>query len=95
MPTGTVLGKGIRQTVGWPASAVKQIVLHSDWEGVQKTPPVVQVRIMHMGSQPFDAGQIKVDETSVTTITNDTDCNGCSFTRIDDGPATVAFHTNP
>ena len=94
MPTGHITS-GIRQSEGWASGSVKQIVLHSDWNGVQSAPPEIALRIMHLNSQPFDAGILSVDETEIYVIGTPADCNGCSFTRIDDGPATVAFHTNP
>jgi hypothetical protein len=95
MPSGHVTQTvGLRQTEGWPSGSVKQIVLHSDWQGVQASPPVVKLRIAHMNSGTFDAGNQTVDETDVYTIDNITDNNGCSFTRIDSGAATVAWHTN-
>jgi hypothetical protein len=93
MPSGHV-ESGVRQTEGWAANSVKQIVLHSDWQGVQDQPPQVRLRIMHMNTQPFDAGVRTVDETDVYVIDSPSDNNGCSFFRVDNGAATVAWHTN-
>ena len=95
MPSGHVTQTvGVRQTEGWAGGSVKQIVLHSDWVGKQAAPPVVKLRIAHLNSNVFDAGNQSVDGTDVYTIDSESDCNGCSFERIDSGPATVAWHTN-
>jgi hypothetical protein len=95
MPSGLITSPhGVRESRTWAAGAARQIVLFSDWEGVQDAPPVVDLRIAHLNSAPFDAGHRTVDRTSTYAIGNAGDCNGCSFTRVDSGPATVSFHTN-
>jgi hypothetical protein len=97
MPAGVIeVAEGVRESRTWAAGTVKQIVLYSDWQGLQSSAPVVDVRIAHMGGPAFDAGTVEfgANGTGVYTIVNNSDCNGCSFTRKDAGPATVAFHTN-
>jgi GH25 family lysozyme M1 (1,4-beta-N-acetylmuramidase) len=96
MPSGLITSpRGVRESRTWPAGTVRQIVLFSDWEGVQDEPPLVDLRIAHMKSKPFAAGRRTADGTDVYVIGTPDDCNGCSFTRVDAGPATVSFHTNP
>jgi hypothetical protein len=96
MPSGLITTPhGGRETHGWRAGTASQIVLHSDWEGVQDAPPVVNLRIAHLNSRAFDAGPRNVNGTDTYVIGTPDDCNGCSFTRVDAGPASVAFHTNP
>jgi GH25 family lysozyme M1 (1,4-beta-N-acetylmuramidase) len=95
MPSGLITSPhGVRETHGWRAGTARQIVLHSDWEGVQDTPPVVDLRVAHLNSAPFAAGHKTVDGTVSYDIGTPADCNGCSFTRVDSGAATVGFHTN-
>src|SRR6266487_4313826 len=95
MPSGLITSDPfIRESHTWASSSVHQIVMFSDWEGVQDKPPVVDLRIAHLNSDVFDAGKQTVDGTSIYTIGTPSDCNGCSFTRLDSGPATVSFHTN-
>jgi hypothetical protein len=95
MPAGVItVEPGIRESHTWPEGTVRQIVLYSDWHGLQDTPPVVELRISHLTGETFDAGQITLDKTMVYTITSPSDCNGCSLTRGDAGHATVAWHTN-
>ncbi len=95
MPSGLIASpRGIRESRTWPAGAARQIVLFSDWEGVQDTPPVVDLRVAHLSSAPFGAGHKTVDGTLSYDIGTPADCNGCAFTRVDDGPATVAWHCN-
>jgi Domain of unknown function (DUF1906) len=96
MPSGLITSpRGVRESRTWPAGTVRQIVLYSDWEGVQDEPPLIDLRIAHMKSKPFAAGRRTADGTDVYVIGTPDDCNGCSFTRVDPGPATVSFHTNP
>ncbi len=96
MPSGLITSPhGVRESRTWPAGTARQIVLYSDWEGVQDTPPVVTLRVAHLHSRPFDALRATVDGTVSCDIGTPADCNGCSFTRVDSGPATVSFHTNP
>lgn len=95
MPSGLITSPhGVRETHGWRAGTASQIVLHSDWEGVQDTPPVVNLRIAHLNSRAFDAGPRNVNGTDTYDIGTPADCNGCAFTRVDSGAASVAFHTN-
>jgi hypothetical protein len=86
---------GVRESRTWAAGAARQIVMFSDWEGVQDTPPVVDLRVAHLNSAPFGAGHKTVDGTVSYDIGSASDCNGCAFTRVDSGAATVSFHTNP
>lgn len=96
MPSGLITSPaGVRETHGWRAGSASQIVLHSDWEGVQDKPPVVNLRIAHLNSPSFDAGPRNVNGTDTYDIGTPADCNGCAFTRVDSGTATVSFHTNP
>lgn len=96
MPAGIIeVGTNIRESHTWPAGSVKQIVLYSDWEGLQTAAPIVDLRIGHMNSAVYDAGSVVFTGNMATfTIGSNADCNGCSFTRHDSGPATVAWHTN-
>lgn len=95
MPSGLITSPaGVRESRTWPAGRTRQIVLYSDWQGVQAAPPVVDLRIAHLNSEPFDAGHKTVDGTLSYDVGTPADCNGCAFTRIDNGPATVAWHTN-
>jgi hypothetical protein len=96
MPSGLITSPaGVRESRTWAAGAARQIVLYSDWEGVQDSPPVVDLRIAHLNSRPFSAGPRTVDGTDTYDIGTPADCNGCAFTRVDGGLATVSFHTNP
>jgi hypothetical protein len=96
MPAGIIEASvNVRESRTWPAGTVKQIVLWSDWEGLQTSAPIVDLRVGHTGSTTWDAGSVAfVGNTATYTIANPADCNGCSFTRHDSGPATVAWHTN-
>jgi lysozyme len=96
MPAGVIeVSENVRESHTWPAGTVKQIVLWSDWEGLQTSAPIVDLRVGHTGSTTWDAGSVAFVGNSATyTIANTADCNGCSFTRHDSGPATVAWHTN-
>lgn len=95
MPSGVIrTTPGTRESRSWPAGAAGQIVLYSDWKGEQPTAPVVELRIAHLNSATFDAGRLTVDGTLTYTVGTPADCNGCSFTRVDAGAATVAWHTN-
>jgi hypothetical protein len=95
MPSGLITSPhGVRESRTWAAGAARQIVMFSDWEGVQDTPPVVDLRVAHLHSAPFAAGHKTVDGTVSWDIGTPADCNGCSFTRVDSGAATVSFHTN-
>jgi GH25 family lysozyme M1 (1,4-beta-N-acetylmuramidase) len=97
MPAGIIESAvNVRESRTWPAGSVKQIVLWSDWEGLQPAAPIVDLRVAHTGSAVWDAGSVSFrGNTATYTISNPADCNGCSFTRHDSGPATVAFHTLP
>lgn len=95
MPAGVItVAAGTRESHTWLEGTVSQIVLYSDWEGIQDAAPVVDVRINHIASGPYDVGHVTVDRTMVYKIATPADCNGCALTRIDDGHATVAWHTN-
>lgn len=96
MPAGIIeAGANVRESHTWPAGTVKQIVLYSDWEGLQSSAPIVDLRVGHKDSVTWDAGSVSFIGNSATcTIASTADCNGCSFTRHDSGPATVAWHTN-
>lgn len=95
MPSGLITSpKGTRECHSWRAGTVRQIVLFSDWKGAQDAAPVVNLRIGHLNTDPFDTGNQTVDGTWVYTITTNADCNGCALTRIDAGNATVSYHTN-
>lgn len=95
MPAGIIeAGVNVRESHTWPAGTVKQIILWSDWEGLQSSAPIVDLRVGHTGSTTWDAGSVSFQGNTATyMIANNADCNGCSFTRHDSGPATVAFHT--
>ena len=95
MPSGLITSPpGTRESRTWAAGTARQIVMYSDWKGVQAAPPVVNLRIAHLDSQPYDAGHRTVDGTGTYVIGSPADCNGCAFTRIDSGPASVAWHTS-
>jgi hypothetical protein len=96
MPAGMITSApGVRESHSWPAGSVKQVVLYSDWEGVQAVAPVVDLRIGHTGSPVFDAGtQTFKGNTAMYVIGSTADCDGCAFTRHDSGPATVAWRTS-
>lgn len=95
MPSGLITSAaGVRESHTWRAGTVSQIVVFSDWKGVQDTPPVVQLRIAHLNSPVFDAGHLTADGTEVYSVGTAADCNGCSFTRVDSGAATVSWHSN-
>jgi hypothetical protein len=95
MPSGLITSPhGVRESHTWRAGTARQIVLFSDWEGLQDSPPVVTLRVAHLHSRPFDALRATVDGTVSYDIGTPADCNGCSFTRVDSGAATVSFHTN-
>jgi len=96
MPSGVIqAAPGTRETHSWPLGAAAQVVLRSDWEGVQADPPVVILRIARGDGTFADVGTITVAANPVYDIPDPPSCNGCSFDRADAGPATVAFHTNP
>ena len=95
MPSGVIRSPaGVRESHTWPAGTVTRVVLYSDWEGEQPTPPVVSLRISHTASVVYDAGPVALDHgTGTFVIGSPADCNGCSLTRHDAGAATVAWHT--
>jgi Glycosyl hydrolases family 25 len=95
MPAGVIeTDTGMRESHTWAGGTASQIVLYSDWQGLQPAPPVVAVRVASLSGQVIDAGQVTVNGTAQVDIAKPGDCNGCSFERIDAGPATVAYHTN-
>jgi hypothetical protein len=93
MPAGVIgTPAGVRESHAWPPGTVRQVTLYSDWQGVQDAPPVVALRIGHLDSPVYDAGHIAVNGTASYAIGTPADCEGCSFERVDDGRATVAWH---
>jgi hypothetical protein len=95
VPAGVIQERpGVRESHTWAQNTAKQIVLWSDWQGVQGVAPVVSVRLASLSGPVADAGRVTVDGTARVDIRAPADCNGCSFTRVDDGAATVAWHTN-
>jgi hypothetical protein len=96
MPSGTItVPRGVRESHSWLAGTAGQLVLASDWEGVQDTPPVVAVRLLHLQDAVTDAGSLTVNRTATAGIADPPQCNGCSLERVDAGAATVSWHVNP
>jgi len=95
MPSGTIsVPAGMRESHAWAPGSVARIVLFSDWDGAQPDPPVVALRVAHADSAVFDAGPLTLPSLGITyRVDNPGDCDGCSFERIDNGPATVAWRT--
>jgi hypothetical protein len=97
MPYGSITAaQGARQSVTWPAGTVTDVTVFSDWGGLQAAAPGISLRVSHKtGPQVYDAGIIPMAGTTGSyTITSPADCNGVSFTRLDAGAATVAWHAS-
>lgn len=96
MPNGVIRTPvGVAENRSWLEASASQIVLFSLWQGVQTTPPVIELTVAHLNSKPFTTTvTLPANGTYVYQLVNKADCNGCSFKRIDGGVATVAFHTN-
>ena len=96
MPSGTItVPAGVRESHSWAAGTAAQLVLASDWEGVQAAPPVVTVRLLHLQDAATEVGQLTVNRTLTVEIADPARCNGCSLERADPDSATVSWHTNP
>lgn len=96
MPQGQITApQGARQPLSWLEGSVSQIVFRADWEGVQQSAPSVTLRLALAsgGWQPVTPN-ITVSGNEVYIIKTPGLVNGCSFTRVDNGAAVVAFHTN-
>lgn len=97
MPQGLITATqgGPRQPVTWPAGTVAQIIFVSDWDGTQVNPPSVAVRFHTAAGAWEPASNVTVTAAEGgCTIKDPASVNGCSFTRIDNGKAEIAFHTN-
>jgi hypothetical protein len=97
MPSGKLTSpRGAPETISWAIGSVAEVALLSGWQGQQPTAPVVRLRLHHHGKDGdswFDAGEITLDGSAVHKIVHPGGCDGCTLTREDAGPATVAYHT--
>jgi hypothetical protein len=96
MPDGLLTAPvNVPQPISFKAGSVSQVVVYAPYAGIQDTPPKFKLELAHTNSSPYSTTfEVPANGNYVYSISSNGDVSGCTLTRLDDGPALAAYHTN-